>query len=445
MRAPPKLTDGFGLPSDPGLRRCLFGILTVGAALRVVPVLVAIGDSSVLFQPDSYGYMELAESFMRAYSFAPAESEVAATLGRPPGYPGFLAALGPFGGPLLVATIQACVATGTVYATFVVGRYVGGERVGVLAAGALAVEPASVAHAGLLLTETLFTALVVLASILTVALSLSSRDAEPSLALSLLLGLLLAASAFVRPTGLVVGLAWIGAVLLALAAAPASRRTRGAAILLLILGFSLPVASWVARNAAVADVAAFSTVDAVSLLNYKAAGALAESSGRSLVEVQDQLADEREREIGDDPPLARRYEYDRRHAIEVIASHPLGFFESWSKGALRLLGGPGRETITQLAGGSEGGRVVAGPLVAMSAVVVVSMLLLALIGVLRLLTGWPWRVWLPLLIVPGVLVVVSAGPEAYSRFRVPVAPYLAVFAALGVTWARSLMKRRVGT
>jgi hypothetical protein len=62
---------------------------------------------------------------------------------------------------------------------------------------------------------------------------------------------------------------------------------------------------------------------------------------------------------------------------------------------------------------------------------------LPLVLVPALVLAWRRRASLILAVVAIYLVAVSGGPEAYSRFRVPVAPLFAVLAAAILAWRRT--------
>ncbi len=131
------------------------------------------------------------------------------TAWRSPGYPVFLVLVIRAGHALpldtsirgIVGVAQAFVGAGTVLLTGLVGRRVGRPRAGVVAAGVLALWPSVVLLTGLLLTETLFSFLLV-AAVLVVF-----WDDPPDRRQCLVAGLLLGAATLVRPAALPVAVA----------------------------------------------------------------------------------------------------------------------------------------------------------------------------------------------------------------------------------------------
>jgi hypothetical protein len=117
--------------------------------------------------------------------------------------------------------------------------------------------------------------------------------------------------------------------------------------------------------------------------------------------------------------------------LAIIADHPVGALKSWARGEAKLLLGPGKQETALLLTGNQSVR---GPalhgLVLVAQLITIVIVLAGALGLLGLVTG---RIRIPelwLLAAAAVyLVVVSGGPEAYSRFRVPVTPLLVVLGA----------------
>lgn len=171
-------------PTAPLVRRDPWTWVVVGVAvvLRLVWVAVGARPPRILADPALYYYAALQIACGRGYVSLGGEPCVAGahpfrTAYYPPGYPYFLGTVQ----RVLVATgldrhtvvvagvLQALLGGVAVVAVVVVGRRLGGRAVGIVAGAVLACWPNLVVYAGLLLSETLFvTALAVgLAGILT--------------------------------------------------------------------------------------------------------------------------------------------------------------------------------------------------------------------------------------------------------------------------------------
>lgn len=161
---------------------------------------------------------------------------------RVPGYPVFLALLFRLAGPgfLAVQVLQALLGTATVALTYLLARPVVGPRRAPAAALAVAVYPALLLYPAYLMSETLFSFLALLA----LAGWLASGVGSAAVA-----GLALGAATLTRS----VGWAVLGGILLAEGWRLVVRRERAnrvalARLALLLVGFGLVLAPWVARN-----------------------------------------------------------------------------------------------------------------------------------------------------------------------------------------------------
>jgi 4-amino-4-deoxy-L-arabinose transferase-like glycosyltransferase len=170
---------------------------------------------------------------------------------RPPLYALFLAVVFDLVGPDLqaVRVLQGVLSTVTCALLFLIGRHIGGDRVGLVAAALGSGYPLFVFFAGVLMAETL----LILLAVLSLYLSLAFQD-QPSLWRAVALGAALGLGALCKP----VMLAW--AVLLAggmvilpgrvsiHGAERGSRTKHGTAM---IVALCLVIAPWTMRNNAV--------------------------------------------------------------------------------------------------------------------------------------------------------------------------------------------------
>ena len=226
------------------------GLLVIaGAALLVRVLFVVVADPTVPRVGDASAYHLLANNladgrgYIRPFDFELLE-RVRPTAEYPPLFPALVSIVSFVGvksveGQRLAMTL---VGTGTVVAIGLLGRRVGGEMVGLVAAGIAAVYPMLFLSDGVLMAETPYVLLV------TIALLLAYRAAdEPGLGRFALLGFVIGLSALVRAEGL--GLAFLLVIPLAVGArsVPSRRRLELAAAGLAAAG--LVVVPWTVRNA----------------------------------------------------------------------------------------------------------------------------------------------------------------------------------------------------
>jgi 4-amino-4-deoxy-L-arabinose transferase-like glycosyltransferase len=414
-----------------GGRRAIFSILVVGAALRVGVFLCARSSPQRFWSLDDRDYLAIATHLHAAY--------VAGTgrlfdvgLRRPPGYPLFVRGIFDVLGRHYadVIAVQLVLSVATIGVTYWLAGLFVPKRLALVAAAALAVDPASIVFANQLLTETLFALLVAGAlGLLVVGLR---RGSVPAVTAS---GLILGAAVLVRPVAEYLPLV-IAIPLLAVAVT--RRRTAVAvAAVAFVVGFAVPAGAWALRNYEQTGVATISTIDGHNMLQYRAVGALVESGVPRQLAQHDVLVRLAPHTYpGENAAKVSRAELSV--GLSIVAEHPVGALESWLGGEGKLLAGPARfETAILLTGRGTVGSGWLRALVIADQVVTLATLLAAVAGIVGLVIG---RIRLPELWVlaasAAYLVIVSGGPEAYSRFRVPVMPLLAVMGAAALTRAR---------
>ena len=226
------------------------GLLVIaGTALLVRVLFVVVVDPTVPRVGDASAYHLLADNladgrgYIRPFDFELLE-RVRPTAEYPPLFPALVSIVSFVGvksveGQRLAMTL---VGTGTVVAIGLLGRRVGGEIVGLVAAGIAAVYPMLFLSDGVLMAETPYVLLV------TVALLLAYRAADqPSMRRFALLGIAIGLSALTRAEGL--GLAVLLVVPLAVGARALSSRRRLELAAVGLVATGLVVVPWTIRNA----------------------------------------------------------------------------------------------------------------------------------------------------------------------------------------------------
>jgi 4-amino-4-deoxy-L-arabinose transferase-like glycosyltransferase len=437
-------------------------------------LLVWYRNRSAVWHPDSASYHSLAVNILNhgVFSRTSGPPFVYESF-RTPGYPLLLAAVYRLFGvselPFMV--LQAITATGSVALIWLLGSRLFSPRVGALAAVILSLDVASVCLGQMLLSETVFTMLMVTAIWLLVR-ALPLLRVWPGFALS---GLALACATFVRPVAYYLvpsGAVGIASYFVLRGRATIASRSRwrlamgraGASVLVPVL----LVGGWQLRNLHETGSARFSQIEGQNMLWYRAAGAISVRDHKTLFQVQREWGLDTEHsdfsgwlaanpEFAGSTDAARGEEWLRR-GMATVVRNPGWYLIAHLRGTAALLLEPGTYFLACLAGveTSERGRELIDRIDGMSLWSVTASLsaiwsghrflflssLWALIFLALLYTGVVlWLVRAPcrgrtagvltVVIVLGYFAITSAGPEASSRFRVPMMPLLAVLSAAG--------------
>lgn len=413
-------------------------VLVVALSVRAA-VAVAALQQGTTESPDTHTYVRPAASLVAVGRF---DSEAAPELARTPGYP-LLLVVGELTQRLVPTTLalQVLLSTATTLGVAVLVLAMGGtQRMAVVAAAIHALEPTGIIYVSKILTETLFTA-VVTATLITLTLWVQRGERK----LLVLTSALTAAAGFVRPIAYYAPLP-LAALVMFIAWRPRHARAREVllSVATVVVFAGAPLAAWRVRNAAVAGYDGFAAIADVNLLYYRAAGVVARRSGKPIDEVQTQMR----REFDVDAPLlatdrlargherTARYLEMRRRGTAIIVNDPKAVALDWVAGAGRTVFGRETTAWTALLGFETLSRPWTVVRLFLTAIWF-PVLLLALIGLTRV--QWNLPLVLPGLLVSTYLVVLGSGPEAYSRFRVPWASVIFVFAAAGAIHVRQYM------
>ncbi len=415
--------------------------------LALVGVTLAAPEGGVLV--DSTGYLALRNRLVVTGQYANLQGS-AQDLNWPPGYPAFLAlirlALGT--GLWPVTLIQLAISGGLSLAVLRLGRRVVGPGAGLLGAWILALSPNLAVWSLTIMSEVLFSALLVLAS-----LALFGWTGRSLTWRAVASGVLLGVAAYVRPIALLLLPVWL--VCLAALVWRSRARTRvlmGA--LALPLAAVVMVAPWFVRNWTVHGELVFSTVGAKTLVNFNLAEVLADAEGISRNEAAARIGEGRS-------PF--------KLAFGLLRDEPVSFVKTQAFGVVRTALGTdigawgnvlgwddwtGFGLLSALFGQEAlgaGGRQASPWETALRYGLLVTSLIHALIflGLAALgVLWWPSRrarlvYWLPLATV--ALLVLLPGASGQARFRVPAEPYLALFAGVGGARLRASATSRRGT
>ncbi len=456
----------------PRLRPPMIAFVLLGLVVVIrtgLLMAMALGPDERARVPDSMTYQAPALALLELGRYAEsAQPQAAPELVRTPGYPlliaGVWGAVGRSQFALLLA--QSLLDALTIMLIYLLGRMLWYREAGLAAAILYALNMNSYHHTSLVLSESAFNFLLVLALLMGCRLLLH-KDMGIKGATGL--GLTSALATLVRP----VLYYWMVPAVLGLLAIGWRRGLRGRALLIAPLGLILPwlilIGGWQLRNAAESGDATFSQIQNVNIYAWRAADVVARRQGISFDEAQRRLRELAEEGTQGLRPSAR-FAWMREQGLAILREAPALALRSQADGLLKLLAAPvAIDHYLRLGGRLDG---PGGPLSSLARLapgeylsqwVRPHPLLFAMLGFELALMALVYAGWVAGLVMLGrravapehllllgtlaYLIVVSAGPEAYARLRVPLEPFWVLYAGLALTrglkMVRGMARRRV--
>jgi 4-amino-4-deoxy-L-arabinose transferase-like glycosyltransferase len=423
--------------------RNLIIVILFAFVLRGLMLIVAIQHPERTFLPDTTSYIEAALKILNSGTYPE-------SAWRTPIYPFFIALIYGTAGqyPLAVVAGQVLISTASVALTFWLGVRLMPKQAALTGAFLMAISVESVTHAFFLLTETLFTFLL-LASMLAF-LKFWQEQGKGWLFFS---AVLIALATLCRPIVLYFPLL-IAAMILVGLRADWLRRICIALIYLLI--FAVILSPWVIRNYFVIGLPTVSTISNYNLLVYNAASLEASLNGESEEEIRPQLKDRADKLLasyGWVDNEANRARVQSQLAGQIILAHPFRYLYVHLKSDLNNFL-PDVTGLTEIFGLTVGGKGTLSVLNQQGLAAAVGHYfdgntwllwlffpLIALLGltfladVVGVLVLTRQREWfsLAVLLLPTIYLMLIPGAPSLPRFRVPVMPYLCLLAGLGAT------------
>jgi 4-amino-4-deoxy-L-arabinose transferase-like glycosyltransferase len=415
-------------------RRTLAVVFVIALACRAAVWSAALPDPSrLLSPPDSAEYVSIARNVAAGHGFsAEAAPPYRPDLRRTPTYPAALAAVFLLrDGSLPVAALVGVFAgAAAVAVTYRIAARLVGRAAASIGALLLAVDATSISYSAVIMTEALFTLLLVAAVVVLMTRPMDRR-------IGLKGGVLLGAATLCRPAGVL-----LAPISLAVCAWQ-RRDRRGVArdYAWVNVAFLLMLLLWIGRNVVVAGTPTLSSIWSVNLYFHRAAAVEARLEGREV----DQVRARWERQfaaLSGEFSESDKLAWMTAHAREVIAAHPLTYVLITIDGFVFMMESDTSE-LHRLLGLHDGSP-------ARRALDVAASLQLwilypaAVIGVLWAMRDAERRraMLIPLSFIAYFFLV--SGPEAYARFRVPVMPFLAVLGGAGfeqvLVWIRDRAK-----
>lgn len=333
-----------------------FDVRILACAAIVIHSVVFVGsirNPARSMEEDSRGYLSLASNLVQDGRFgrfvrtgSSLEEAWRPELARTPGYPAVIATLDRLTAHRRVATVvlQHAIAIALTIFVAVLSARRWGRRAGQLAGLLLVVDLQGVALSNMLLTETIYGALLFLCVV-----GVARLLERPSILVAVPAGLAAGVSALVRPTSVALPLA-LGALAAIYLARRAGWRALTIGVVLAASGMSV-VEAWTVRNGVVCGEFTLSAVGRYNLLACHAAGALARAE-----HVDDQEAIDRlcatvgitEQQLRYAPLTRETNAAVRGLAVKTIRTHPSGFLEDYTLRTLNMVAGPEKHALTAL-------------------------------------------------------------------------------------------------
>ena len=414
-------------------------------------------DNTAFYAKDTWSYLQPAMELITAGSFtAFGEPE----LFRTPGYALFLSVGLLFGHvEFITIALQILLSCATIYLVFRIAMELfDDERTATWGALAYSLEPLSIIYCSWLLSETLFAAMF--AAALLCLLKFVRQRLRSHL---LWAAILFVATAYVRPIGYILPLV-VTIVLLLWSVAKREWELTKPALIFCLLSFML-LGAWQIRNYRQTGYAGFSIAADYNLYFHQVAALQASAERRPFYEVMDEMGFyDREKYFQAHPEqrswsLARRCEYMRHKAIQVLSRAPLSFARIYLRGLTILMFDPGAAEYLRLfrlyprSGHLQNTVVGEGLTSTVVGIVTKQPLLFALSALFGLwllviyalalwgLKGQPFTLPLILLLTTGLCqLALSGGTLASGRFRMPVMIVVCILAGQGLSKLKQLKK-----
>jgi len=404
--------------------------LSVVSKLALSILVMAYHPNGVFGDSDSSEYHRLALNLLQHGTFsqspqAPYEPEVL----RTPGYPLILAGL--YGifvvQPLIIVFLQIALSAATIFIGFKIATLLLHEQAGLLTALLLAADPVSVYHTQVLLTETAFTTSVSLCLLLFLHALLDPSRWHWSAGASSCLAL----ATYIRPTSYYFGFI-LPLIFFAMTFPTIGWRRAAKSALVFFSLYAVLTGGWQLHNYLQTGSIEFSQMKNRYLFVAKAAEIVAMRDHLSIEDAQQRLASEHFQSISSGVRAAsptRFFENQGEYALAIIVQHPVLFLWATLKGVLVSLFGPSNlshlfgldsvELRQSLLKGDFSKLSYSHWTMAFSAWIYgVGLLIILYLGVLLLIVrkGVFSQGMAVLLFTVLYVLVISSGPEAYSRF-----------------------------
>lgn len=443
-------TEGLLFAGTVILRLCIIALVLIWGA--------HVGDfdgdartTFPIYSADSFEYFTAADHLFDGGSGALDQSLLMQF--RTPGYPLFVSLVeGVFGHPLAVSVIQVVLSGLLVVVVYILGLQFATRRVGLIAAALFALEPVSLFHSIVGLSDFFFTFLFICALWLTIRRYADGNAMIKGLGVA---GVMLGYAALVRPIGQWLPILFsIGFLVYYI---HSLKRTHIYALLAFLVGVVAVVSPWMVRNGVLYDTYQLSSFGPYNIYEYNLPLHYAHTEGISLEEARG-VFQERVGGIGGSMAYYKSFykyevindavhEYLREHFWSYAGYHVVKTIPFFLTDGLRdlaknfridvgpspnftdlLLEGDGDGAYTALA---ENPKATTLLFVGTGFWFVILMLgiLSAVYGLLR--GSWQHKVLIGLFVLCIGYFALLTGPASSARYRLPVEPLMFILAAYG--------------
>jgi 4-amino-4-deoxy-L-arabinose transferase-like glycosyltransferase len=410
-------------------RRSLVLVFVVALACRGALFAATASDPSrLLAPPDSGEYLTIAENLNSGHGFsADTAPPYRPDVRRTPLYPLMLAGVFrlPLGGVRLASLLGVVAGATAAAALYCLAWRLFGPEPALIAGLLLAVDVTSISYSVLILTEAIFTCLLIAAILMLV--TRPRRLGRAGLG-----GVLLGCATLCRPAGFLLA----PASLPACAWRPARRGDLWRDYVSVNAVFAAIALAWIVRNSIVAGAPTLSSIGPVNLYFYRAAAVEAYVEGKDADAVR-AAWEARFAQLSDRWTESEKIAWMTGQARDVIGRHPAAYARIALDGVRSMATSEVYE-LRRMFGGESPVRRALDSITRLQLWFVYPA---ALVGFVAAASNAERR---RALLVPATFIayfVLVSGPEAYSRFRVPAMPFVAMLGGVGLSWLHMWMQR----
>lgn len=411
-----------------------------------------------VYNSDSVGFVVLADNILNLHRFSSSDLAYEPETFRTPGYPVLIAAWkGIFGSYRFLPLLQIILMAGTAVMIYFLGKEMFSKGVGFFAALFFAIDPNTMYHSIILLSEITYVFLLVLAFFLFFG---KFRLNFPKEALA---GLVLGVAVIVKPIS--VFLPFVLAVIYFFYKTKHgfSKKSAVLAIVSMLLCFAVPVVPWFVRNHTQSGSFGISSVSSFNLFFYNVPEFLSFRDGISPDQGR-QIMFDMASNVPSDRLADLRYSNELTKAsLNVIKEDPIGYAKFHLIKTIPFFLSSGLENVfvtyndilgkkvfeinsvnmTDLLGKGEIGELFS-ELKKTPWITLEQVFWLAVFGfaVIAVLSGKFNRLNSLVLFLTVLYFAVLTGPVAYARFRLPATPFLLLLAVAGFLASMDFIWRR---
>lgn len=436
------------------MKKYILIIICVALPIRLVfAICILTANPKSIYASDTPSYERPALNLLNGHGFSRFETPpFTPDVHRTPGYPSFLALTYFLFGhtPQVVILLQVLMGVGVCVVTFLVGKELYGNRTGFVAALILTFDIPSIVYTSKLLTDIPFGLLYIISCFFFILFLKTEHRVH--LACS---GIFLSLAVLTRPIALYFFIPSSGILLMKYRIYGYKRAI--ISLVIFLLCSNILVAGWIYRNYSKAGILDISDIRAVNILMWRAASIRSYLTGESFQIAQQKLRNNAQKiayQDGASSPSELHQIY-LSLGKSIILKYPLIFIRLSAIGAMKMYGGTSHMTLLQSLGLYE--RAVPSPLTdealakrqqmplldnphmlimtIFCEIVLFTIYIFAVLGIIYSIKGDRLLLFFLLLII-GYCTILSAGPEAYSRFRIPFMPFIAIFAGYSINKIR---------